>query len=93
MQASRAGLCFEHVDDGRHAFFGGERSARPAEWRLIVAGVALIAESQHNPDTAKSLHGRYLGPRRELERDLLARGVEAGEVSPRLDELLKPRDG
>ncbi|MEV7552006.1 TetR/AcrR family transcriptional regulator [Amycolatopsis sp. NPDC089917] len=47
--------------------------------------LALIAEAQHNPETAKSLHDRYLGPRRELERDLLARGVEAGEVSPRLD--------
>ncbi|OXM53412.1 TetR family transcriptional regulator [Amycolatopsis thailandensis] len=47
--------------------------------------LALIAEAQHNPETAKSLHDRYLGPRRELERDLLARGIEAGEVSSALD--------
>ncbi|MBB5850354.1 TetR/AcrR family transcriptional regulator [Amycolatopsis umgeniensis] len=47
--------------------------------------LALIAEAQHNPETARSLHSRYLDPRRELERDLLTRGIEAGEVSPRLD--------
>ncbi|EME51021.1 TetR/AcrR family transcriptional regulator [Amycolatopsis decaplanina] len=47
--------------------------------------LALLAEAQHSPETAKSLHDRYLGPRRELERDLLARGIEAGEVSPKLD--------
>ncbi|OXM51201.1 TetR/AcrR family transcriptional regulator [Amycolatopsis alba] len=47
--------------------------------------LALIAEAQHNPETAKSLHDRYLGPRRELERELLARGIEAGEVSTSLD--------
>ncbi|KFZ81841.1 TetR family transcriptional regulator [Amycolatopsis sp. MJM2582] len=47
--------------------------------------LALIAEAQHSPETAKSLHDRYLGPRRELERELLARGIEAGEVSTALD--------
>ncbi|MEU8413207.1 TetR/AcrR family transcriptional regulator [Amycolatopsis japonica] len=47
--------------------------------------LALIAEAQHSPETAKILHDRYLGPRRELERDLLARAIEAGEVSTALD--------
>jgi AcrR family transcriptional regulator len=46
--------------------------------------LALIAEAQHDPGTATSFHERYLGPRRGQERDLLARGVEAGEISPRL---------
>lgn len=46
--------------------------------------LALMAEAQHDPDTAKSFHERYLGPRRGQERDMLARGIDAGEVSPRL---------
>ncbi|MCU1648738.1 MAG: TetR family transcriptional regulator [Nocardia sp.] len=46
--------------------------------------LTLIAEAQHNPGTAESFHERYLGPRREQERDMLARAIEAGEISPRL---------
>ncbi|MFE3179621.1 TetR/AcrR family transcriptional regulator [Streptomyces violascens] len=46
--------------------------------------LALIAQAQHDPDTAKSFHKRYLGPRRTLERDMLARAIEAGEISPEL---------
>ncbi|MFI1972050.1 TetR/AcrR family transcriptional regulator [Streptomyces cinnamoneus] len=46
--------------------------------------LALIAQAQHDPGTAKSFHERYLGPRRDRERDMLARGIEAGEVSPTL---------
>ncbi|MFE0019706.1 TetR/AcrR family transcriptional regulator [Amycolatopsis sp. NPDC059021] len=46
--------------------------------------LALIAEAQHNPETAKSFHERYLGPRRDRERDLLARAADAGEISPEL---------
>ncbi|GGR13174.1 TetR/AcrR family transcriptional regulator [Streptomyces netropsis] len=46
--------------------------------------LALIAEAQHDPHTAKSFHTRYLGPRRDQERDMLARAIDAGEVSPRL---------
>ncbi|NUW36246.1 TetR/AcrR family transcriptional regulator [Nonomuraea sp. SMC257] len=46
--------------------------------------LALIAEAQHDPATAASFHQRYLGPRREQERDLIARAIDAGEVSPRL---------
>ncbi|MFH8348212.1 TetR/AcrR family transcriptional regulator [Streptomyces sp. NPDC018045] len=46
--------------------------------------LALLAEAQHHPDTARSFHDRYLGPRRDLERDMLARAIEAGEISPGL---------
>ncbi|MFG2386983.1 TetR-like C-terminal domain-containing protein [Streptomyces avermitilis] len=46
--------------------------------------LALIAEAQHAPDTAKSFHQRCLGPRRGQERDMLARGIDAGDVSPKL---------
>ncbi|MFF7244534.1 TetR/AcrR family transcriptional regulator [Embleya sp. NPDC008237] len=46
--------------------------------------LALVAQAQHDPDTARSLHERYLGPRRARERDMLARAVDAGEISPRL---------
>lgn len=46
--------------------------------------LALIAEAQHNPNTATSFHKRYLGPRRDQERDMLTRAIDAGEVSPEL---------
>ncbi|MDT8911906.1 TetR/AcrR family transcriptional regulator [Amycolatopsis sp. PS_44_ISF1] len=46
--------------------------------------LALLAEAQHDPETAESFHRRYLGPRREQEREMLARAIEAGEISPRL---------
>ncbi|MFF3768090.1 TetR/AcrR family transcriptional regulator [Streptomyces sp. NPDC001922] len=46
--------------------------------------LALIAEAQHHPDTAERFHQRYLGPRRAQERDMLARAIDAGEVSPGL---------
>ncbi|MFI6588545.1 TetR/AcrR family transcriptional regulator [Embleya sp. NPDC050493] len=46
--------------------------------------LALVAQAQHDPDTARSLHERYLGPRRARERDMLVRAVDAGEISPRL---------
>ncbi|GHC57991.1 TetR/AcrR family transcriptional regulator [Streptomyces cinnamoneus] len=52
----------------------------PAGKVLLV----LIAEAQHDPDTAKSFHKRYLGPRRDQEREMFARAIDAGEVSPRL---------
>ncbi|WP_327064961.1 TetR/AcrR family transcriptional regulator [Kitasatospora sp. NBC_01250] len=52
--------------------------------------LALIAQAQHDPATARSFHERYLAPRRGQERELLARGIEAGEFSPVLgpDDLL-----
>ncbi|WP_406509989.1 TetR/AcrR family transcriptional regulator [Streptomyces sp. NBC_00212] len=46
--------------------------------------LALIAQAQHDPDTAKSFHKRYLAPRRTQERDMLARAIDAGEISPEL---------
>ncbi|GAA2142959.1 TetR-like C-terminal domain-containing protein [Actinomadura napierensis] len=46
--------------------------------------LALLAQAQHDPDTAERFQKRYLGPRREQERDMLARGIGAGEFSPRL---------
>ncbi|UNO41851.1 TetR/AcrR family transcriptional regulator [Streptomyces sp. MST-110588] len=46
--------------------------------------LALIAEAQHDPGTAKSFHKRYFGPRRDRERDMLARGTDAGEIAPKL---------
>lgn len=58
--------------------------------------LALIAQAQHDPATAKSFHERYLGPRRAQERELLVRGIEAGAIAPRLspdaalDALLGP---
>ncbi len=44
--------------------------------------LTLIAESQHNAATAKSFEERYLGPRREQERAMLARAIDAGEATP-----------
>ncbi|MFL5997263.1 MAG: TetR/AcrR family transcriptional regulator [Streptomyces sp.] len=58
--------------------------------------LALIAEAQHDPETARSFRKRYFDPRRAQERDMIARGIEAGEISPRLgpdatvDALLGP---
>ncbi|MEU6476551.1 TetR/AcrR family transcriptional regulator [Streptomyces sp. NPDC047017] len=46
--------------------------------------LALIAEAQHDPDTAERFHERYLGPRRDQEREMLARAIDAGEVAPGL---------
>jgi len=46
--------------------------------------LALIAQAQHDSATAESLQERYLGPRRAQEREMLARGTNAGEISPRL---------
>ncbi|PWI41305.1 TetR/AcrR family transcriptional regulator [Streptomyces sp. ICBB 8177] len=58
--------------------------------------LALIAEAQHDPDTARSLHERYLAPRRARERAMLAGATDAGEIAPALgpdttmDALLGP---
>ncbi|MEV0260192.1 TetR/AcrR family transcriptional regulator [Streptomyces sp. NPDC050617] len=46
--------------------------------------LALLAEAQHHPATAKSFHERYLGPRRDQERAMLAHAIDAGELSPGL---------
>ncbi|WP_157248556.1 TetR/AcrR family transcriptional regulator [Nonomuraea typhae] len=47
--------------------------------------LALLAQAQHDPGTAAALHERYLDPRRDRERDMLTRAVDAGEISPVLD--------
>ncbi|WP_338757925.1 TetR/AcrR family transcriptional regulator [Nocardia vulneris] len=44
--------------------------------------LALLAQAQHDPGTAARVQARYLGPRRAVERELLARAVEAGEIAP-----------
>ncbi|WP_405057244.1 TetR/AcrR family transcriptional regulator [Kribbella sp. NBC_01505] len=46
--------------------------------------LALLAQAQHDPATAANLQQRYLGPRRALERELLTRAVDAGEVTLKL---------
>jgi AcrR family transcriptional regulator len=47
--------------------------------------LALIGEAQHDPAMAATFRARYLDPRREQERALLARGIDAGELSAELD--------
>lgn len=45
------------------------------------AVVGLMAESQHDPALSARLQGTVIGPRRQALRDLLARGVERGDLS------------
>ncbi|MBY8887079.1 TetR/AcrR family transcriptional regulator [Streptomyces sp. PTM05] len=58
--------------------------------------LALLAEAQHDPDTARSLHERCLAPRRARERAMLTGATDAGEIAPTLgpdatmDALLGP---
>ncbi|MEU7045693.1 TetR/AcrR family transcriptional regulator [Streptomyces varsoviensis] len=47
--------------------------------------LALFAEAQHHPATAERFHERYLGPRREQERAMLAHVIDAGAIAPSLD--------
>jgi AcrR family transcriptional regulator len=47
--------------------------------------LALIGEAQHDPQTARVFHERYLDPQRARERELLRAGVASGELSPDLD--------
>ncbi|MET9361616.1 TetR/AcrR family transcriptional regulator [Streptomyces sp. NPDC006632] len=46
--------------------------------------LTLIAQTQHDPATATRFRERYLGPRRDRERDLLTRGIAAGAFAPEL---------
>jgi AcrR family transcriptional regulator len=46
---------------------------------------ALIGEAQHDPTVALQLRTRYLEPRRELDRVILQRGIERGELAADLD--------
>jgi AcrR family transcriptional regulator len=47
--------------------------------------LALIGEAQHDREMASAFHARYLDPRRDEERAMLARGVASGELPPDLD--------
>jgi AcrR family transcriptional regulator len=47
--------------------------------------LALIGEAQHDPETARRFHERYLDPQRGRERELLRRGVASGELPDELD--------
>jgi len=47
--------------------------------------LALIGEAQHDAEMARVFRTRYLDPRREAERAMLARGVASGELADGLD--------
>ena len=47
--------------------------------------LALIGEAQHDPDTARVVQERFLGPQRRRERKMLRRGVASGELQAGLD--------
>jgi AcrR family transcriptional regulator len=56
---------------------------------------ALIGQSQHDPHVAEDLRRRYLLPRRALDRQMLSRGLERGEIAlgTDLDGLLDALEG
>jgi AcrR family transcriptional regulator len=47
--------------------------------------LALLCETQHSPDMADTFKQRFLRPQRELERRLLKRGIDSGELPADLD--------
>jgi AcrR family transcriptional regulator len=47
--------------------------------------LALIGEAQHDPEMAAVFHQRYLAPHRQREREMLERGIAAGELPADLD--------
>jgi AcrR family transcriptional regulator len=47
--------------------------------------LALLGEAQHDAETARLFHERYLDPRRAAEREALGRGIAAGELPKGLD--------
>ncbi|HEX3965873.1 MAG TPA: TetR/AcrR family transcriptional regulator [Trebonia sp.] len=47
--------------------------------------LALIGEAQHDAETARIFHQRYLDPQRQREREMLGRAVTAGQLSGALD--------
>ncbi|QWF83326.1 TetR/AcrR family transcriptional regulator [Amycolatopsis sp. CA-230715] len=70
------------ADDIRGYFRGFARFVtRDPAGKVLLA---VIAEAQHDPGTAANLRERYLEPRRKQEREMLARGTDAGEISLRL---------
>ena len=46
--------------------------------------LALLAQAQHDPATARRLHERYLDPRRAQESDMIRSAVAAGRLAPPL---------
>lgn len=49
------------------------------------AYLALIAESQHDPDLAKALAERYIAARRSAATEVIERGITRGELRADLD--------
>ena len=47
--------------------------------------LALIGHAQHDPAVAATFHERYLDPQRQKEREMLQRGIAAGELSAAFD--------
>jgi AcrR family transcriptional regulator len=47
--------------------------------------LALIGEAQHDPAVAALFHQRYLDPQRQREREMIERGIAAGELPADLD--------
>jgi AcrR family transcriptional regulator len=47
--------------------------------------LALIGEAQHDAGMARTFHQRYLDSQRQREREMLTRGIAAGELSEALD--------
>jgi AcrR family transcriptional regulator len=47
--------------------------------------LALIGEAQHDAEMARTFHQRYLDPQRHREREMLKRGITAGQLPEALD--------
>lgn len=47
--------------------------------------LALLGEAQHDAATARTFRDRYLDPQREREREMLTRGITAGQLPEDLD--------
>jgi AcrR family transcriptional regulator len=47
--------------------------------------LALLGEAQHDAEMAGVFHHRYLDPQREREREMLKRGIAAGQLPAALD--------
>jgi len=47
--------------------------------------LALIGEAQHDAEMARTFHQRYLDPQRQHEREMLGRGITAGQLPQALD--------
>lgn len=47
--------------------------------------LALIGEAQHDAEMARTFHQRYLDPQRQREREMLDRGIAAGQLPETLE--------